>query len=221
MYNQTMSNMKTDMTEVGKLLKIGLTFGFALTLVSCGTDRTTGVEEVEVEDETEAVTTEETATFEGMAAGADRALYDDFTTARFIDRWDANNDNMLSKNEYTKSLFEAWDVNNDNMLDENEWTTATDDFGFAADNKWAMAAWDANSNKKISMAEFNTKLDEAGIFARLDKNNDGMLDEREYAEGTVGFWNDADADGLDENKYREIKSRYFEEEERAYRPERG
>lgn len=210
--------MKKNLSKLGIMLKYSMCYGFAFVLISCNGDENREV----VDDQTSAIT-EETGRFGGNTpTGINDALYSDFSAANYFENSDKNNDNLLDKNEFSSSLFDSWDTSNDGILNENEWANATNDYGFKDNDTWAWNSLDANNDSKITNAEFESGLGNADMFASWDKNNDNMLDEKEYAEGIVVIWNEAEADGvLDEEEYKVKVKKYYDDNQNKYMPEMG
>lgn len=175
------------LSTVGK----GLSLLFLAGLVACGGEgevvETTEVGEAELDNE---MVTAETY-------DADR-FNTTFASTNYYEEWDANDDNMLDRNEYNTGFYDTWDVNNDNRLDENEWNTATRDWGLENET-WA--EWDTNTDGFLDENEFGTGFADNEWYGEWDTDGNNMLAEREYTDGVFGLWDANDDNMLDENEY--------------------
>ncbi|MBD1395758.1 hypothetical protein H9Q13_01150 [Pontibacter sp. JH31] len=210
--------MKNHFNNLKRYFRAGLTLFVLGGLAACG-----GNDKKDMAEDTAAVRTEKTGRFAGTASAIDGTrMYTDFAATDYFTGWDANNDNMLNKEEFATSFFSTWDTNGDNTLDKSEWSTAANDFGFKDNPNWDWAAWDNNKDNKLSMNEFNTQLAKAQLFENWDKNNNNLLDQREYADGLHTMWNEADADGtLNEEEYKGKFNKYYDSSQKRMMPERG
>ncbi|MDO1450693.1 hypothetical protein Q0590_30750 [Rhodocytophaga aerolata] len=93
--------------------------------------------------------------------------------------WDANDNEMIERNEFNTTLserYDEWDLNDDNFLDENEFTSFNDNEDYYSD-------WDADGDNRINETEFSD-----GLFSEWDGNADGYLEENEYNENYDTFF---------------------------------
>lgn len=103
---------------------------------------------------------------------------------------DANNNNMVSKEEfntYFNKLFDSFDNNKDDSLGENEWIGNVKDSktglgtgGYFSEigSMKVMSAMDSNANNNVSRKEF-LSFHEV-IFKKMDAKNEGEVDPQNW-----------------------------------------
>ena len=117
-----------------------------------------------------------------------------FRGAGLFDDWDADGDGLVGSSELAEGLYGFWDANGDADLSVEEWDSGVD-FWFGEDEvNLAASEWDADGDGIISEFEFADALGETGLLARLDSDDDDLLDEIELSSGLFGFA-DGDDDG--------------------------
>lgn len=82
---------------------------------------------------------------------------------------DADNNDILDKDEFYGGFYNAWDENGDNTINENEFNTAAQNFFAKNDfNEYGtFGDWDADSNNEISDQEFRKVM---ASIVDIDKN---------------------------------------------------
>lgn len=74
----------------------------------------------------------------------------------------------------------------------------------ACSTAWAaFDDWDSNGNDELSESEFLSGVDDAGLYGRIDEDDDGFVDESEFEDaGIEGEWDEWDAndDGYVDSK---------------------
>ncbi len=111
-------------------------------------------------------------------------------TMEMMSMLDANDNHMVSKeefNSYYNKLFDALNKNKDDSLDENEWIgnvmdtkTSLGTGGYFTElrTKKVMSAMDSNANNKVSRKEF-LSLHET-IFSKMDAKSEGEVDPQNW-----------------------------------------
>ncbi|MDX5442786.1 MAG: hypothetical protein LPJ89_03285 [Hymenobacteraceae bacterium] len=187
-----------------KGLRISLCFLLMAGMVACGGE--TEVAENEVEEGV--AETERT-----VADNVDDNSWDanEFNTTFASNNryrgWDANQDNFLDENEYSRGFYDTWDVNNDNRLEENEWNIAVNDWGLE-NEKWQ--DWDTSGDGILDENEFRTRFARNDWYNKWDVDRDKRISEREYTDGIFGLWDENDDNMLEENEYRAYNTYYGE-----------
>lgn len=96
-----------------------------------------------------------------------------FGNAGLFEDWDADNDNMLSQNEFgfgETEWFDTWDVNDDQMLNEDEYYGGT------------YETWDTNDDSLLDEDEYY-----GGLYNAWDTDDSGYIEETEYTTGSGWF----------------------------------
>ena len=92
--------------------------------------------------------------------------------------WDANNDQMIDRNEFTgmgDRGFLGWDGDNDQRLSQTEFESGWTEAGFQNGGE-VFTAFDDNSDSFLDGGEFFSE-DE---FAEWDTNSNGILEQNEF-----------------------------------------
>lgn len=80
---------------------------------------------------------------------------------------------------------------------------------FAQAEQWTYTDWDNDGNLELSEDEFHTGFSDTGTFDAWDRDNDGFLNDGEFATGTFADW-DADNDlEITEDEYNIGTDRWY------------
>lgn len=97
-----------------------------------------------------------------------------------FNRWDADQDDLLDKNEFAEAMeqkFDEW-ANNNGLISRGEWKKNISlQYGFR-EYEGAYSEWDTDGSKGLDKGEFVS-----GLMSIFDENSDGNIDGREYR-----FW---------------------------------
>ena len=136
----------------------------------------------------------------------------EYYTAAY-ETWDTSADGFVDYPEFQQKfvdskLFSKWDENDSSLLEENEYRNALQEIGMtgspqakdfqtADDNesggvdvdeftKSIYDTWDMNGDGGVTAAEYENSLDQFGVFASLDSDKDGSIDE---SDAKASLWN--------------------------------
>lgn len=133
------------------------------------------------------------ALFAGVLA-ATHVQAGDEAGASFLERWDINNDGVVSLKEAEKrrqALFAKLDANNDGFLDRDEFTVSAETGAASGAEDTSMLMGlnlnDVDGDGKVSAGEF---MSNSGTWVDLmDENKDGAVSAEEFQVK----WHDRDA----------------------------
>ena len=137
-------------------------------------------------------------TWDADASGtiSETEFADGFRGVGLFSDWDADGDGLIGSSELAAGLYGFWDANGDGDLSVAEWDSAVD-FWFGEDDvNLAVSAWDADGDGVISEFELADALGDAELLARLDSDEDDLLDESELSAGLFGLAGGDDDDAL-------------------------
>ena len=110
-----------------------------------------------------------------------------FVDSKLFAKWDENDSSLLEQGEFQQALqeigmtgsptpldFEQADENQSGRLDIDEFT------------KTVYNTWDMDGDGGITVAEYEKSLDQFGVYANLDSDQDGSIDE---SDAKASLWN--------------------------------
>ena len=110
-----------------------------------------------------------------------------FVDSKLFAKWDENDSSLLEQGEFQQALqeigmtgsptpldFEQADENQSGRLDIDEFT------------KTVYNTWDMDGDGGVTVAEYEKSLDQFGVYANLDSDQDGSIDE---SDAKASLWN--------------------------------
>ena len=118
--------------------------------------------------------------------------------------FDTDGNDRVSYQEYAAGLYSTWDLDDDNRLSEQEYERSSGWFG---DEYASFDAWD-DGDSWLSESEFFEGLQRMDVFSEFDADGNGWFDDNELYDAAYAGW-DRDDDGmLNEREWREARSTY-------------
>lgn len=98
----------------------------------------------------------------------------------------------LDEEGFAETAFGLWDLDADGIVSEREWTLATERwYGDVDEGDWG--DWDRDGDSALTLEEAREGVATRGVFGRVDRNGDGVVDGTEMGDWLLESW-DADAD---------------------------
>ena len=151
--------------------------------------------------------------FEDFDADNDNKISkEEFTsafTATFFEEWDSDKDNRLSDADFMKVSFSMWDTNKDSRLTMEEWHHGYNNFYKMAGNA-GYEEMDSDRDSIVIFNEFSRIFKSDVIFVEWDFNDDNFLDATEFAKGIFLNWDLDRNDTLDRLEYKKFEHEYLD-----------
>lgn len=192
----------------GTIFSLLLVFGFS----ACGQEETydesfePGIEQEGLPGEDMGIQAEGLGDWDAdLNNQIDRA---EFTTgfgeAGIYDEWDIDANQELSEDEFYSGVYDLWDENDDALLDESEWNNQANNW--FAEAQYNLTDWDTDGEEGLTEEEFVNGFRETGLYTQWNQNQDNLIDENEFAEGTYELFDQDQSDFLDENEWNQTSS---------------
>lgn len=113
-----------------------------------------------------------------------------------FDEWDVDGDGDLSEEEVREGIWGTLDANDDDLITDNEWDAGWFEGTFAD-----FTNWDDDGNEALTQDEFDGVWNEADLFAEWDDDNDDRLTQNEFGSTLFALWDDNDDDFITVNEW--------------------
>ena len=130
-------------------------------------------------------------------------------TATFFEKWDSDKDNRLSDADFIKVSFHMWDINKDSRLTIGEWNHGYDNFYKMAGHA-SYEEINSDHDSIVTFNEFSRIFKGEAIFVVWDFDRDNYLDVKEFASGIFTNWDLDRNDTLDRKEYRKFEHEYLD-----------
>ena len=117
-----------------------------------------------------------------------------------FDRWDADRNAAVSRDELADTWYDLWDNNNDNIVDEQEWTRATTNWKFDGVTYDNWRDWDLDNDGRLLENEFDQRF--GGIYDRWDTDRNNGLTRDELRDTWWDLFDGNNDDFVDGNEWR-------------------
>jgi Ca2+-binding EF-hand superfamily protein len=115
-------------------------------------------------------------------------------------KFDANGDGILERQELNDGIFAAVDADNSGAIDRQE-ARMLEKWGVDED----FDSLDGDADTSITQAELDEALGEdEGIFANWDLDSDDQIAYNEWEDGFYGLFDNDDSGDIDENEWNEV-----------------
>jgi hypothetical protein len=118
------------------------------------------------------------------------------------DRWDADRNAALSRDEAADTWYDLWDNNNDDIIDEQEWTRATTAWDFDNVDFSAWNDWDSDHDGRLLENEFDQRF--GAIYDTWDADRNNALTRDEAADTWWDLFDGNNDDIIDTNEWNEV-----------------
>jgi hypothetical protein len=128
----------------------------------------------------------------------------------FFDDWRADEDEGITREQFAERLHVEWDTNGDDVVSEVEWQEGTDTWfaGDVEDGAWD--DWDGDGDSELDANEVAEGLERNGLYDRVDRDDDAVIDDEELADWFFDIFDDNDDDRIDTTEWDAAKSNVVE-----------
>lgn len=123
-----------------------------------------------------------------------------FNEQNFFAEWDEDADDELTNREFSVVLMDRWDTNDDDVLSESEWNTGMEWFGEDAD-PGAWRDWDSDGDSELDANELHESLETNGLYDAVDGDQDAVFDDEEMADFFFDAFDMDDNDEVDTTEW--------------------
>jgi hypothetical protein len=115
--------------------------------------------------------------------------------------WDFDDEDGLTRDEYSRGVHAAWDENGNGNIDETEWRRGSDRVWGVGRYTATWSDWDGDGDSELDLNEVAEGLEREGLYDRVDGDRDGLIDDEELADWFFDIFDADDNDRIDNTEW--------------------
>ncbi|MFP4060041.1 MAG: hypothetical protein ACOCXD_00500 [Bacteroidota bacterium] len=139
----------------------------------------------------------------------ERREFVDVFVKHYYDDWNTKDNEYLDDEDFYMSTYMLWDENNDDLLSREEWTMGYEHYyGQYIDDEFEEL--DKDVNGYIDYNEFLNAIAKTDIFADWDIDASRYINEKELAVGVFENWDIDSSNTLDKHEFEQFDEYYLD-----------
>ena len=139
----------------------------------------------------------------------ERKEFVDVFVKNYYDDWNNKNNEYLDDEDFYMSTYALWDENNDELLSKEEWSTGYDHYYGQYIND-DFEKLDKNTDGYIDHNEFLNAVARTDIFVDWDIDASKYINEKELAVGVFENWDLDNSNSLERKEFEQFEKYYLD-----------